>query len=76
MWNFLDDISYYWKVKNRGVNIVNKDGSREPRGEITLNHTLKQPESSAYNGIHFVECYAIQNYKCIAFSRVYVNINK
>jgi len=70
------EVKYLWKVKNRGKNIFNKDGTREPRGEITKNQTLQHPELSAYNGIHFVECYATCDNKCMAYNRLYVHIDK
>lgn len=70
------NVKYYWKVKNRGKEIINKEGKREPRGEITLNQTAQDPESTAYNGVHFVECYAIFEDKCIAYDRLYVYIKR
>ncbi len=73
---YSDNIRYYWKVKNRGREIINKEGKREPRGEITLNQTASDPEATAYNGIHFVECYAIFENKCIAYDRLYIYIKK
>lgn len=56
-----------WKVKN-------DDNCKEPRGEITKNHTLCDPESTAYPGNHYVECYAIKDNICIARSRSNVKI--
>jgi len=71
----MNNCDYYWKVKNRGENNF-QDGIRVPRGEITLNQTYQNPEQTAYNGVHFVECFVINNGKCIAYDRVYVNIQK
>jgi len=53
---------YKWKVKN-------DDNSPEPRGEITDNHTLRDPEHTRYNGSHIVECFAIKKGVCIGRSR-------
>ncbi|MCK5062159.1 nucleotidyltransferase [Candidatus Parcubacteria bacterium] len=71
-----EEVQYLWKVKNRGEKIYNKKGIRESRGEITENHTLQNPEQTAYNGIHFVECYAVYSDKCVAYDRIYVHIDK
>jgi hypothetical protein len=51
-----------WKVKN-------DENSPQPRGEITDHHTLRNPERTAYDGHHFVECYAIRGGVCVAKSR-------
>lgn len=53
---------YKWKVKN-------DDASKQPRGEITDHQTLNDPESTAYNGAHYVECYAIGGRVCIGKAR-------
>lgn len=53
---------FKWKVKN-------DDDSPDPRGEITDHQTRNDPESTKYNGIHFVECYAIRNGACIGKAR-------
>jgi adenylyl/guanylyl cyclase-like protein with sensor domain len=53
---------FKWKVKN-------DDGSPQPRGEISDHRTRNDPESTKYNGRHFVECYAIRNKVCIARAR-------
>ena len=58
---------YRWKVRNSNL-------CSEPRGEITLNQTKNNPESTAYAGNHYVECYAIIDDICVARSRVNVNI--
>lgn len=52
---------YKWKVKN-------SDDSPMPRGEITDNKTLNDPEHTKYNGKHYVECFAIKDGVCIARS--------
>ena len=59
---------YRWKVRNSNSCV-------EPRGEITLHQTKKDPESTAYEGRHYVECYAIIGDICVARSRVNVKIN-
>jgi hypothetical protein len=48
-----------WKVKN-------SDQSEQPRGEINDHRTRNHPESSAYKGTHYVECYAIKDGACVA----------
>jgi adenylyl/guanylyl cyclase-like protein with sensor domain len=53
---------FKWKVKN-------DNRSPEPRGEITDHSTRNDPESTKYNGRHFVECYAIRGNVCIARAR-------
>lgn len=58
-----------WKVKN-------DNRCLEKRGEITDYHTLHNPESTAYYGNHFAECYSIKNGTCIAKDIVHVVVNK
>mgnify|MGYP001078843584 CR=1 FL=1 len=58
---------YRWKVRN-------SDHCDKPRGEITLNQTKNNPESTEYVGNHYVECYAIKNGMCVARSKVPVKI--
>lgn len=58
-----------WKVRNDNC-------SKEVRGEITDNHTYCQPESTAFMGNHFVECYGIKNNVCIARDRVDVVVRQ
>jgi len=58
-----------WKVKN-------DNSSPRPRGEISDNHTLQNPETTAYVGNHFVEAYGIKNNICIAKNRVSVIVRK
>ncbi|MBV9159909.1 MAG: nucleotidyltransferase [Candidatus Kaiserbacteria bacterium] len=53
---------YKWKVKN-------DNKSKQPRGEITDHGTMNDPENTAYNGRHYVECYAIKSGVCIGRSR-------
>ncbi|GBR75716.1 hypothetical protein NO2_0364 [Candidatus Termititenax persephonae] len=65
------EISYKWKVKNKGVEACNASCLR---GEITDHHTRYQPESTAYKGSHYVEVYAIKNNVCIAKDRIQVEI--
>lgn len=58
---------YKWKVRN-------DDNSPQPRGEITDHSTAHNPESTMYNGKHFVECYAIRGGVCIARARQNVEL--
>lgn len=50
---------FKWKVKN-------DNSSPQPRGEITNDRTLNDPEKVVYQGKHFVECYAILDNICVA----------
>lgn len=58
-----------WKVKN-------DNNCKEARGEITDHHTYVQPESTAFIGKHFVECYSIKNNVCIAKDLVNVVVKQ
>ena len=58
-----------WKVRN-------DNSSQEIRGEITDNRTNSVPESTAYIGKHYAECYAIKNNECIAKDRVNVIVKQ
>lgn len=58
---------FKWKVKN-------DNRSEQPRGEITDHLTRNNPESTKYQGSHFVECYAIKDNVCIARGRQNVEI--
>lgn len=60
---------FRWKVKNANA-------SEEPRGEITIGQTRRDPESTKYNGKHFVECYAILDGVCIAVARQNVELKR
>lgn len=62
-----------WKVKNTGVEAKSVN---QLRGEITpdTGSGMKQ-ESTYYRGMHYVECYAVDDKnRCIAKDRLYVNI--
>lgn len=58
---------YRWKVRN-------SDGTAEPRGEITIDQTKNNPESTQFPSNSYVECYAIENRVCVAKARVNVKI--
>ena len=58
-----------WKVRN-------DNNSREIRGEITDHHTYARPESTAFIGKHFVECYSIKSNVCVAKDRVDVLVKQ
>jgi hypothetical protein len=60
---------YKWKVKN-------DNSSPEPRGEITNHKTQNDPETTKYNGDHFVECYAIKRGVCVAKARQNVRLRR
>jgi hypothetical protein len=57
-----------WKVKNH-------DNCEQPRGEINDHRTRNHPESTAYKGNHYVECYAIKDGVCVARHKRNVIIN-
>lgn len=58
-----------WKVRN-------DNQSRQVRGEITDHHTYVRPESTAFIGKHFVECYSIKSNVCVAKDRVDVIVRQ
>jgi hypothetical protein len=58
-----------WKVKN-------DNDCEQTRGEITDNHTLCQPEKTAFIGMHYVECFSIKSNVCIAKNRVDVVVRQ
>lgn len=51
--------SFWWKVRN-------SDDCGHPRGEITMNQTKNNPESTEYPGDHYVECFAVIGETCVA----------
>ena len=63
-----------WKVQNdkHSEEVLADDCTR---GEITMNQTYKHPESTAYKGRHYVECFAIKDNICIARSKIDVVIS-
>ncbi len=62
-----------WKVQNdkQSNEVIDANCTR---GEITRGSTAHNPESTAYSGTHYVECYAIKDNVCIARSKVNVVI--
>lgn len=67
---FDDAMRYFWKVKNSDLLHVNKR-----RGEITEGQTKNNPESTAWPGSHYVECYAVnEDDICVDIARVDVPI--
>lgn len=66
------DYSVKWKVRNFGEEAKRADGLR---GEITDDLGLEnKKESTKYYGEHYVECYIIENNKCVAMDRILVPI--
>lgn len=63
-----------WKVQNDKESNEVKSANCT-RGEITRGSTAHDPESTAYKGTHYVECFAIKNNVCIARSKINVMIN-
>lgn len=64
--------NYYWKIRNFGDEALRKDVLRGEIIKDTGTHTRN--ESTAYNGTHYVECYAIVNSICVAVTRCFVPI--
>lgn len=53
---FDNAMTYFWKVKNSDQLAHDKR-----RGEITKHRTKNHPETTAWPGEHFVECYAVNS---------------
>lgn len=69
---FDDAMTYFWKVKNSDLL-----SSEKRRGEITKHQTKNHPESTAWPGDHYVECYAVnEEGVCTDFARVDVPIGE
>ena len=67
---FDDAMTYFWKVKNS--DLLSSD---KRRGEITKHQTKNHPESTAWPGDHYVECYAVnEEGVCTDFARIDVPI--
>jgi hypothetical protein len=49
--------------------VKNDNKTAQPRGEITDHTTRYNPEHTKYNGLHYVEVYAIKNNVCVARAR-------
>ena len=64
-----------WKVQNDKKSKEVLD-AKCTRGEITKDQTLQNPETTTYQGKHYVECYAILNGACIARSKISVDIKR
>ena len=64
--------NYFWKIRNLSEEAQN---AGVLRGEIIRdNGSLSRNESTAYNGTHYVECYAIVEGVCVAMRRSFVPI--
>lgn len=60
-------VEFWWKVRNFGVEAKSVNIGKGLRGEITGGPGAnKKRETTLYDGIHYVECYVIQNGICIA----------
>ncbi len=67
---FDEAMTYFWKVKNSDSLDADKR-----RGEITKGGTKNHPETTAWPGEHYVECYAVnEEGVCTDFARVDVPI--
>jgi len=68
------DSVVYWKVKNKGEEAANIG---QLRGEITIDEgEWSKDERTAYEGVHYVECYAVKDKQCIAKDRIEVPIGR
>lgn len=62
----------YWKVKNIGIEAINRDMLR---GDIFMDSGPHQrTEKTNFAGEHFVECFVVKNSVCVARSRIRVPI--
>lgn len=69
---FDDAMRYFWKVRNSDLLHPEKR-----RGDITEGQTKNNPESTAWPGNHFVECYAVnEEGVCTDMARVDVPIGE
>jgi len=70
--NIPGEYTIFWKVRNFGEEA---DSKGQLRGEITKDEGgRKKRERTLYLGDHYVECYAIQNNKCVAIANLPVLI--
>lgn len=67
----LPNIEWYWKVRNIGSEAVRKNCER---GQIKKG-TKTHQEPTAFNGDHYVECYAVIGKQMVAKGRVSVPID-
>lgn len=65
--------SIYWKVRNVGEVAERKN---QIRGQIKKTDLPHQIEKTSFYGPHYVECYIIKNYVCVARSRIDVPIGQ
>lgn len=65
--------SIYWKVRNVGEIAERKN---QIRGQIKKTNLPYQIEKTSFYGSHYVECYIIKNYVCVARSRIEVPIGQ
>ncbi|EHX3835024.1 nucleotidyltransferase, partial [Listeria monocytogenes] len=67
----LPSVEWYWKVRNIGPEAIRKNCER---GQIRKG-SIKHQESTAFNGEHYVECYAVIGRRMIAKGRAKVPID-
>lgn len=72
--NALQPFSVYWQVVNTGEEARTR---KQLRGKIFPSKTagiggLRQKESTAYRGKHWIECFIVQNDKCVARSGEFI----
>ena len=63
--------TYFFKVQNDKQRVL----VNYQRGEITKDRTLRNPEHTEYNGVHYVECYGVNKIgECVQRDRCYVEV--
>lgn len=70
---FGNTINYRWKIRNLSEE-AQKDGKLRGTIEPPGRDQSKYKDSTAYQGIHYIECYAIKDGVCIAKKRLLVPI--
>lgn len=66
-----DDVVWYWKVRNTGVEAKYRNMER---GEIREGN-MRWQEATSFSGKHYVECYAVLNNVVVARARIEVPID-
>jgi hypothetical protein len=70
--NIPEPFDVKWKVRNYGEEALKRDDLRGQIWADAGNRT--RIENSKYTGIHYVECYIIQNNICVAYDNITVSI--
>ena len=67
--NIPGNYTVFWKVRNLGDESIRKNCIR---GKIY--QSIERIENTAFNGPHYVECFAVQGNICVARARLSVPI--